>query len=212
MSQNDIRSILRLSPVIPVVTVNRVADAVRIASALASGGLRVIEVTLRTPAGLEAIRAITNEVPELEVGAGTVLNAADLLSSIAAGARFTVSPGLTPALLRAAVASGIPYLPGAASAAELMMGLEEGVDCFKFFPAAPLGSAVLKSFAGPFPDAVFCATGGVTIDNAREFLDLPNVLCVGATWVVPDAAVAAANWELIEENARRAVRLEDALE
>lgn len=212
MSQNDIKSILKLSPVIPVVTVNRVADAVPIASALASGGLRVIEVTLRTPAGLDAIRAIANEVPEMEVGAGTVLNAADLLSSIAAGARFTVSPGLTPALLRAAVASGIPYLPGAATAAELMMGLEEGVDCFKFFPAAPMGAPVLKSFAGPFPDAAFCATGGISMDNAREFLGLPNVLCVGATWVVPDTAVAAANWELIEANARRAASLEDALE
>jgi 2-dehydro-3-deoxyphosphogluconate aldolase/(4S)-4-hydroxy-2-oxoglutarate aldolase len=131
---------------------------------------------------------------------------------VASRRNFTVSPGLTPALVRAAVASGIPYLPGAATAAELMMGLEEGVDCFKFFPAAPMGASVLKSFAGPFPDAGFCATGGISMDNAAEFLGLPNVLCVGATWVVPDAAVAAADWEVIETNARRAASLADIVE
>lgn len=207
MSNMDIRSILSLSPVIPVVTVNRVQDAVPLARALVTGGLKVIEVTLRTPAGLDSIRAIANEVPELAVGAGTVLNSADLAASIDAGATFIVSPGLTPSLIQDAVGSGLPYLPGAATAAEVMMGLEEGIDCFKFFPAAPLGTAILKSFAGPFPNVGFCATGGVTADNAAEFFALPNILCVGATWVTPDAAVSDGDWATVEAKARIAAGL-----
>ena len=201
------RPILKLSPVIPVVTVSRSADAVPLAKALLAGGLRVIEITLRTPAGIDAIRAVAQEVPELVTGAGTVLNRADLRAAVDAGARFLVSPGLTPSLLDDAVGSGLPYLPGAASAAEVMMALEAGVDCLKFFPAAQLGSAVVKSFSGPFPNVAFCCTGGITMDNADEFLRLPNVLCVGATWVVPEAAVEAGDWSAIEANARRAAGL-----
>lgn len=207
MSQSDIRSILKLSPVIPVVTVRDAADAVPLARALVAGGLRVIEITLRTDAGLDAIRAVAAEVPEIATGSGTVLNGRDLDASIAAGATFAVSPGLTPDLLKAGAASSVPYLPGAATAAELMMGLEAGIDCFKFFPAAQMGASILKSFAGPFPNVAFCATGGVTMDNADEFLSLPNVLCVGATWVVPEAAVTAGDWAAVEANARRAAGL-----
>lgn len=207
MSQTDIRSILKLSPVVPVVTVRKAADAVPLARALVAGGLKVIEITLRTDAGLDAIRAVAREVPEIATGAGTVLNSRDLERAIEAGSTFTVSPGLTPALLKSGAASGVPYLPGAATAAELMMGLEEGIDCFKFFPAAQMGASILKSFAGPFPNISFCATGGVTMDNAGEFLSLPNVLCVGATWVVPEAAVEAGDWAAVEANARRAASL-----
>jgi 2-dehydro-3-deoxyphosphogluconate aldolase/(4S)-4-hydroxy-2-oxoglutarate aldolase len=207
VTQTDIRSFLKLSPVIPVVTIHRADDAVPLARALVAGGLNVIEVTLRTAAGLDAIRAIAADVPELAVGAGTVLNPQDLRAAIDAGSRFTVSPGLTPALLREAVASGVPYLPGAATAAELMIGLEAGIDCFKFFPAAPIGASVLKSFAGPFATVSFCATGGITMDNAPDFLALPNVLCVGATWVVPDAALTSGDWTTVEANARRAAGL-----
>jgi 2-dehydro-3-deoxyphosphogluconate aldolase/(4S)-4-hydroxy-2-oxoglutarate aldolase len=190
-----------------VVTVNRAADAVPLARALVAGGLKVIEITLRTDAGLDAIRVVAQEVPEIATGAGTVLNTRDLDRSIEAGASFTVSPGLTPALIKAAAGSSVPYLPGAATAAELMMGLEEGIDCFKFFPAAQMGAKLLKAFAGPFPAVSFCATGGITMDNADEFLSLSNVLCVGATWVVPEAAVEAGDWATIEANARRAAAL-----
>ena len=204
---SDITPFLDISPVIPVVTIKRADDAVPLARALVAGGIRIIEVTLRTPAGAEAIKAIAAEVPELAVGAGTVLNRKDLDAAVSAGSRFLVSPGLTPDLIRAAQDTGLPYLPGAATAAELMMGLEGGIDCFKFFPAAPMGSAVLKSFAGPFPNVQFCATGGVTLDNAAEFLSLSNVLCVGATWVVSDKAVEGGDWAQIEENARKASAL-----
>lgn len=204
---SDIRPFLDISPVIPVVTIKRAEDALPLARALVAGGIRIIEVTLRTPAGAEAIKAIASEVPELAVGAGTVLNRKDLDAAVSAGSRFLVSPGLTPDLIRAATDTGLPYLPGAATAAELMMGLEGGIDCFKFFPAAPMGSAVLKSFAGPFPNVQFCATGGITLDNADEFLSLSNVLCVGATWVVSDKAVEGGDWAQIEENARKASAL-----
>jgi len=204
---SDIRPFLEISPVIPVVTIKRADDALPLARALVAGGIRIIEVTLRPPAGAEAIKAIAAEVPELAVGAGTVLNRRDLDAAVSAGSRFLVSPGLTPDLIRAAQDTGLPYLPGAATAAELMMGLEGGIDCFKFFPAAPMGSAVLKSFAGPFPNVHFCATGGITLDNAAEFLGLSNVLCVGATWVVSDKAVDAGDWAQIEENARKASAL-----
>ena len=199
-----------MSPVIPVVTVRNVSDAVPLARALFAGGLRVIEITLRTDAGLDAIRAVASEVPEIATGAGTVLNRRDLDASLDAGATFTVSPGLTPDLIRAGVASGVPYLPGAATSAELMMGLEQGIDCFKFFPAAQMGSKLLKAFAGPFANVSFCATGGITMDNADEFLSLPNVLCVGATWVVPESAVEAGDWGAVEANARRAAGLSSA--
>jgi 2-dehydro-3-deoxyphosphogluconate aldolase/(4S)-4-hydroxy-2-oxoglutarate aldolase len=203
----DIRTIVGLSPVIPVITIRDAAAAVPMARALLAGGLRAVEITLRTPAGLDAIRAVATAVPELAVGAGTVLNPKDFAAALDAGASFVVAPGLTPALLASARQSGKPFLPGIATASELMMGLEQGFDCFKYFPAVPLGAATLKAFAGPFPDAVFCTTGGITIERAPEFLALPNVLSIGATWVASEAALESGDWAAIEANARRAAAL-----
>ena len=203
----DMREILGLSPVVPVVTFADAADAVPAARALVAGGLRTVEVTLRTPAGLDAIRAIASEVPELLVGAGTVLRADQMDAAVAAGAAFLVSPGLTPTLLREASIRGLSYLPGVATASEVIVALEQGFDCLKLFPAAQLGVATLKAFAGPLPQAVFCANGGITLDNGRDFLALPNVLALGCSWVAPDDSLAAKDWAAIEANARAAAGL-----
>jgi len=201
------RDMLALSPVIPVVTLKDAADAVPLARALLAGGLKVVEVTLRTSAGMEGIRRIAAEVPELVVGSGTVLTAADLDGSAEAGARFAVSPGLTPILLAEAATRDLPYLPGAATASEVMMALEHGFDCLKVFPASSVGTAAIKSLAGPFPQVTFCATGGITPENAGDYLRLPNIAAVGASWVVPDDALAAKDWEEIENRARQAAAL-----
>lgn len=201
------RSILDLSAVIPVVTIGDVADAVPMARALIAGGLKSVEITLRTPAALDAIRRIAGEVPALALGAGTILNGKDLEAAVAAGAGFFVSPGLTPALLAETSARALPYLPGVATAAEIMTALDHGFDCLKFFPAAPFGIEVVKSFAGPFPGVTFCTTGGIGRDNAASFLALPNVACVGASWVASEALLKAKNWAGIEANARFAAGL-----
>jgi 2-dehydro-3-deoxyphosphogluconate aldolase/(4S)-4-hydroxy-2-oxoglutarate aldolase len=203
----DIRAIVGLSPVVPIVTMADPAEAVPMARALLAGGLSCVEVTLRTAAGLPAIRAIAREVPGLAVGAGTVLTRAQFDAAIEAGAAFVVAPGLTPSLLSAAKAAGTPFLPGVASPSELMLGLEYGLDCFKFFPAVPLGAATLASLRGPFPGAAFCATGGITPERAPEFLALANVLSVGATWVAPAAMLERRDWAGIEKNARKAAAL-----
>ena len=202
-----IHEILRLSPVVPVVTLNDADDAVPVARALLAGGLRTIELTLRTPAALDAIRAIAAEVPELVLGSGTILNAAQLDAATEAGARFHVSPGLTPDLLAEAARRGAAFLPGVATASEVMMALEHGFDCLKLFPAAQLGVATLKAFAGPLPQATFCANGGITLDNGAEFLRQPNVIAVGCSWVVTEALVGARDWAGIEANARAAAAL-----
>jgi 2-dehydro-3-deoxyphosphogluconate aldolase/(4S)-4-hydroxy-2-oxoglutarate aldolase len=194
-------------PVIPVVQLDEAADAVPMARALLAGGIRTVEITLRTPAALDAIRAVAGEVPDIMVGAGTLLKPDDLAAAVEAGAGFFVSPGLTPALLADAQARGLAYLPGAATSAEIMMALDHGFERLKFFPAAPLGAETIKSFAGPFPQAAFCTTGGITRDNAAEFLALPNVACVGASWVATPAALAAKDWAAIEANARFAAGL-----
>src|SRR3954469_21901041 len=174
----DIASIFGAGPVIPVVQLDHADDAVPMARALLAGGIRTVEITLRTPAALAAIRAVAREVPEIAVGAGTLLKPDDLTAAVDAGARFFVSPGLTPALLKDAEARGVPFLPGAASATEIMMALDHGFDRLKFFPAAQLGAGLVKSFTGPFAQVSFCTTGGITRDNAAEFLALPNVACV----------------------------------
>ena len=201
------RDILGLSPVVPVVTLTDPDDAVPMARALLAGGINVVEVTLRTGAGLHSIRAIAAERPEMMVGAGTVLSASDADGAILAGARFLVSPGLTPALLADAARRDTPYLPGVASASEVMMALEHGFDVVKIFPAAVLGTATIKTLAGPFPQVRFCANGGMTIETAPEFLALPNVLAVGATWITPDSALADKDWAGIEARARAAAAL-----
>ena len=204
------RNILGLSPVMPVVTLADADDAVPMARALLAGGINVVEVTLRTAAGMDSIRAIAAELPEMMVGAGTVLRASDADGAIMAGARFLVSPGLTPDLLADAAQRGLPYLPGVASASEVMMALEHGFDVLKIFPAAALGVTTIQALAGPFPQVRFCANGGMTIATAPEFLALANVLAVGATWIAPDAALAAKDWAGIETRARAAAALRTA--
>lgn len=193
----SIESIMRTAPVIPVLVIDDVAHAVPIARALVAGGLRVLEVTLRTPAALDAMKAMRG-VEGAIVGAGTVNNPDDLKASIDAGAEFIVSPGLTPRLGEAAVASGIPFLPGTANAADIMLGLDLGLTHFKFFPAMTSGGLpALKALAGPFHQCRFCPTGGISLATAPEWLGFDPVLCVGGSWVVgkgvPDeAAIEAA--------------------
>lgn len=199
---------LDLAPVVPVVVVSDAADAVPLARALVAGGLPAIEVTLRTPGALDAIRAIAGEVPGAVVGAGTVLTPEQVGACVGAGARFLVSPGWTDALLTAMRGSGVPFLPGVSTTSEVVALLERGVREMKFFPAqAAGGTAYLRSLAGPLPQARFCPTGGIGPANAPEYLSLPNVGCVGGSWMVPADAVAAGDWARIEELARGAARL-----
>ena len=183
-----IAEIMKRARVIPVLVIDRVADARPVAEALVAGGLRVLEVTLRTPAALEAIRAMA-EVDGAIVGAGTVLDEAGLVAAREAGARFVVSPGLTEPLARAAAREAMPFLPGVATAGDIMRGLDLGLDRFKFFPAEGSGGiAALTALAGPFPDLRFCPTGGITADSAADWLALPGVVCVGGSWLVDRAA------------------------
>lgn len=201
----EIERILRLSPVMPVVVIEEAELAPDLARAFLRGGIRVAEITLRTAAALTAIEAIAREVPEIAVGAGTVLSAEDLHAAASAGAAFAISPGATPSLLAAAASAPIPYLPAVATASDLMQGLAHGYHCFKFFPAGPAGgTAMLKAFSGPFPQARFCPTGGITQESVKAYLDLPNVLCAGGSWLSPADALAARDWKRIEALASRA--------
>ncbi|MFJ9152637.1 bifunctional 4-hydroxy-2-oxoglutarate aldolase/2-dehydro-3-deoxy-phosphogluconate aldolase [Streptomyces sp. NPDC102270] len=201
-------SLLDLAPVVPVVVLQDAADAVPLARALVTGGLPAIEVTLRTPAALDAIRVIAEEVPDAVVGAGTVITPAQVTDSVTAGARFLVSPGWTDVLLEAMRGSGVPFLPGVSTTSEVVALLERGVREMKFFPAgAAGGTAYLKSLSGPLPQARFCPTGGIGPENAPEYLSLPNVGCVGGTWMLPEDAVAARDWGRVERLAREASRL-----
>jgi 2-dehydro-3-deoxyphosphogluconate aldolase / (4S)-4-hydroxy-2-oxoglutarate aldolase len=207
MTNRSIRDYLTLSPVIPVVTINDSGHAVPLARALVAGGIKVIEITLRTPAALAAIRAIASEVKDALVAAGTVLRIQDFADATAAGAVFAISPGTTRELLEAGKASTIPYLPGVVSPSEVMLALERGYDTLKYFPASLGGSEVLKAISGPFPNVRFCPTGGIGADNAQQFLDLPNVLCVGGSWLAPSSLLAKGDWSAIESLARRAATL-----
>ncbi|CAM5557394.1 bifunctional 4-hydroxy-2-oxoglutarate aldolase/2-dehydro-3-deoxy-phosphogluconate aldolase [Streptomyces pilosus] len=201
-------SVLDLAPVLPVVVIDDAADAVPLARALVAGGLPAIEVTLRTPAALDAIRAIAGEVPEAVVGAGTLITPEQVDEVVAAGARFLVSPGWTDTLLNAMRASGVPFLPGVSTASEVVALLERGVREMKFFPAqAAGGTAYLRSLAGPLPQARFCPTGGIGPDTAPDYLALPNVGCVGGSWMLPADALAARDWARVEELAREAAGL-----
>ncbi|MFI9149296.1 bifunctional 4-hydroxy-2-oxoglutarate aldolase/2-dehydro-3-deoxy-phosphogluconate aldolase [Streptomyces sp. NPDC053367] len=201
-------SVLELSPVVPVVVVEDAADAVPLARALVAGGLPVIEVTLRTAGALDAIRAIADAVPEAVVGAGTVITPAQVAEAVDAGARFLVSPGWTDVLLEAMRASGVPFLPGVSTTSEVVALLERGVREMKFFPAqAAGGTAYLRSLAGPLPQARFCPTGGIGPDLAPEYLALPNVGCVGGSWMLPADALAARDWVRVERLAREAAGL-----
>ena len=188
----ELRAYLKLAPVVPVLTIHRAEDAAPLARALIAGGLRVLEVTLRTPAALEAIRRIAAEAPEAIVAAGTVLSAEDLERSAEAGARFAFSPGLAEFMLDA---GPIPVLPGIATASEVMRAVAAGLDTCKFFPAVPAGGVgALKALVGPFPDVAFCPTGGIDHRNAAPFLALPNVLCVGGSWVAPPDLIQQQAW------------------
>ena len=192
-------------PVIPVIVLQRVQDAVPLAQALVAGGVRVLEVTLRTPAALEAIERIAREVPEALVGAGTVRSAADAQAAAAAGCRFAVSPGYTDAVGGACRALGLPLLPGVATASEVMQAQDAGYGFLKFFPASAAGGVpMLKALAGPFPEVRFCPTGGLTPANAPEYLALPNVPVCGGSWLTPAEAVAAGDWARITALARAA--------
>ncbi|MEW6518645.1 MAG: bifunctional 4-hydroxy-2-oxoglutarate aldolase/2-dehydro-3-deoxy-phosphogluconate aldolase [Thermodesulfobacteriota bacterium] len=202
--------VLHRGPVIPVMVIEREQDAVPLARALAAGGIRVLEITLRTEAALAAIRLISAEVEDALVGAGTVLNPAELAAVTEAGARFAISPGLTPELLAAANRGPIPLIPGIATVSELMTGLSFGYNHFKFFPAEAAGGVrMLKAMAGPFPRAVFCPTGGITPQNYRDYLALANVACIGGSWLAPPEAVSRGDWPRITALARAAGQQEE---
>ena len=203
---DTIDNILQLAPVVPVIAIDRLEDAIPLARALVAGGLPVLEITLRTACALDAMRAIAAEVPGAIVGAGTVLTPSDLAAVAAAGARFAISPGATPTLYAAARHAAIPWLPAIATSSELMVGLEHGYQRFKFFPAESSGGiAALKSFAGPFAQARFCPTGGIDAAKAPAYKALANVITVGGSWMLPKAAIDAGRWDEIESLAGEAV-------
>ena len=203
-----IDQIFTRAPAVPVLSIERVEDALPLAFALVAGGLPVLEVTLRTDAAIGAIRAICEQVPAACVGAGTVLTARDFSAVEAAGASFAISPGATDALYAAAATARMPLLPGIATASELMRGLELGYQRFKFFPAESSGGvAALKSFTGPFAQAKFCPTGGIDAAKAPAYLALSNVMTVGGSWMVPAEALKAGDWDRIERLAREAAAL-----
>jgi 2-dehydro-3-deoxyphosphogluconate aldolase / (4S)-4-hydroxy-2-oxoglutarate aldolase len=201
-------SLLSQVPVVPVVVVDDPAHAVPVARALVAGGLPVIELTLRTPVALDAIRAIASEVPEILVGAGTIVTPGQAKEALDAGAQFLVSPGSTPSLLGAMADTGLPFLPGTATVSEVLAVLEAGYSELKFFPAeASGGAAFLKSVAAPVPAARFCPTGGITAATAPSYLALPNVGCVGGSWLTPADALASGDWGRVTELARAAAAL-----
>lgn len=203
-----VRAVLNLAPVIPVFTPDNIDDAIEVARALFNGGLPVIEVTLRTPRAMEAIKAMVEAVPEAVIGAGTVLDAAQMQHLKQVGGRFAVSPGATDRLYAAARDTDMAFLPGVATSSELMRGLEQGLDTFKFFPAVQAGgAAMLSAWNGPFGDVRFCPTGGISAQTARDFLHLPNVLCVGGSWLTTRDLLQARDWQAIEQLARQAATL-----
>ncbi len=210
MTQNNWKlqpsAVLNAGPVMPVMVIKNLEDAVPLAKALTEGGINVLEITLRTPIALDAIRLISEQVKDAIVGVGTVTNPEQLQAAENAGAVFAISPGLTPTLLKAATNSNIALIPGISTISELMLGMEYGLDHFKFFPAAAAGGVnMLKGIAGPIPSVTFCPTGGISASNYNEYLSLPNVACVGGSWLAPDDAVAAKDWPRITELAKTAI-------
>ena len=204
----NVLEIMRIGPVIPVIVVEKIEHAVPLARALVAGGVRVLELTLRTPVALQAIEAIAREVEGAIVGVGTITRTEDFERSIKAGAVFGVSPGLTPALVATARASALPLLPGVMTPSDVIAARAAGFTEMKLFPAQQAGGiGMLKAMGGPFPDVTFCPTGGVTAATAADFLALSNVACVGGSWLTPPDAVAAGDWERITTLAREAVRL-----
>lgn len=198
--------IFAAGPVVPVLVIHDVEKAVPLARALMAGGINVLEVTLRTPAALDVIKRIADEVPEALIGAGTVTNAQQLKAVAEAGAKFAISPGMTADLLKAGMDSDIPLIPGISSTSDLMKGKDAGYTHMKFFPAEASGGVkAIKSISGPFPDVVFCPTGGIGPDNYNDYLALGNVVCVGGSWVAPDDAINAGDWDAITQLAKSAI-------
>jgi len=205
--QDQIAELIRQATVIPVLTIERLADAVPLAKALVAGGVRTLEVTLRTAVAADAAKAIIAEVPDAVVGIGTILNADDLARAEALGAKFGISPGATPELLKAVAASGLPFAPGIATASELMQALAHGFDVVKFFPAEQAGGIkALRALAGPFPHVRVCPTGGIGEANAATWLAEPNVLAVGGSWLCPAADIRAGNWAGITAMCAKAMK------
>jgi 2-dehydro-3-deoxyphosphogluconate aldolase/(4S)-4-hydroxy-2-oxoglutarate aldolase len=206
--QPGLETILKTAPVIPVIIIDRLSDAIPLARALVAGGLPILEITLRTEAGLDAIRAIAAEVEGAIVGVGTVLTPAQYAAAAKAGAKFAVSPGATKTLLDAAGDSGLAPLPGISTASEAMALIERGYAFAKFFPAEPAGGAAfLAALASPLPQLKFCPTGGITLDSAPTYLKLPNVICVGGSWMVNRTNIAAGDWPAITQAATQAAAL-----
>jgi 2-dehydro-3-deoxyphosphogluconate aldolase/(4S)-4-hydroxy-2-oxoglutarate aldolase len=200
--------VLQLAPVIPVVVIDEASSGEPLARALLAGGVNTIEVTLRTPAALDAIAAIARAAPDMIVGAGTVLNEGDLKAAVDAGARYALSPGATPKLMKAARKAAIPFIPGVATSSEIMRGLDLGYRCFKFFPAEQLGGvSALKALGAPLPAARFCPTGAITLEKAPAYLALENVVCVGGSWVAPADKIKTGDWAGIEALAKQAAGL-----
>lgn len=198
--------VMEVSPIIPVIAIPDADEAVNLANALIEGGIRILEITLRTPAAIHAIERIALSCPDAVVGAGTVLNPTDLERVVDAGAQFSISPGMTPGLLEKANSMRVTLLPGAATASDLMMGLEYGYDRFKLFPAVTAGGiGALNSFAGPFGDVKFCPTGGINPQNVHDFLALENVLCVGGSWVAPSDLIKAKAYDEITDITKKAL-------
>lgn len=203
-----IKEVMTTSPVMPVMVINQLDQAVPLAKALVDGGLKVLEITLRTPVALDAIRRIKAEVPGAIVGAGTIINTETLQQAIDAGAEFIVSPGVTDSVIDAAIASGVPILPGVITPSEVMKLLEKGITAMKFFPAEAAGGIpMLKSIGAPLPQVTFCPTGGVNPKNAPEYLALSNVACVGGSWMAPADLVDAGDWAEITRRAAEAAKL-----
>ncbi len=204
----SIKDIMNTSPIIPVMVINKLEHAVPLATALVEGGLKVLEITLRTPVALEAIKKIKAEVPDAIVGAGTIINLETLEKTIDAGSEFIVSPGVTDSLIDAALKSGIPILPGIVTPSEVMNLLEKGITEMKFFPAEAAGEIpMVKSIGGPLPQVTFCPTGGVNPKNAGDYLALKNVACVGGSWMAPADLVDAENWDEIKRRTIEAVAI-----
>jgi 2-dehydro-3-deoxyphosphogluconate aldolase/(4S)-4-hydroxy-2-oxoglutarate aldolase len=200
--------VMQDAPVIPVIVLNDVAHAVPMAKALLAGGIRMLEITLRTPVALDCMRAIAKEVPEAVIGAGTIRNAENARAAAAAGARFGVSPGYTKEVGAACREVGLSLLPGVATSSEIMLAQEEGFTQLKFFPAMQAGGvALLKAWSGPFTDIQFCPTGGVSLENAPQLLALPNVVCVGGSWLTPANLMANGEWDKITQMAKEACAL-----
>jgi len=198
--------IFAAGPVLPVLVINDVEKAVPLAKALMEGGIKVLEVTLRTPAAIDVIKRIAQEVPDSLIGAGTVTNAQQLKAVVEAGAKFAISPGMTADLLKAGMDSEIPLIPGISSTSDLMKGKDAGYTHMKFFPAEASGGVkAIKSISGPFPDVTFCPTGGIGPDNYNDYLALNNVKCVGGSWLAPDDAIESGDWARITQLAKEAV-------